>query len=259
MLGIPILFRRRLGSTPSPVELEPAELPKLNGADIAAAFHGQRMAGDYYDFLQVNPGQVLFALMDLAGRRADNRRVLCAAQTSLRSAGAELFRERDINEADAMIELCVRLNRSILSAAGGVRSCSAFAGCYDEQLGTVCYINAGHTPGLLRDRSGLSLLAATGLPLGLFSHAPCDAKIVALEPGAALLIVSRGIIEASRRGEEFGVERLKETYQRANIGKARELSASIVLSVEQFVGAPPTHNDVTALSLIRAQAAAEHS
>jgi phosphoserine phosphatase RsbU/P len=256
MLGIPTLFRRRVRATAQPVELVRAEVPKLNGADIAAVFYGQRIAGDYYDFLRVNAERVLFGLMDLAGRREDSRQVLCAAQTTFRTAGAELFREQDINEADAMIELCVRLNRSIISAAAGVRSCPAFVGCYNEGLGTVCYINAGHTPGLLRDGSGVSLLPATGLPFGLFSHAPCDAHIAALEPGAAVLVVSRGIVEASRKGEEFGVERVKQSYQRVNAGNPRELSAGILSSVEQFMGAPPIHDDVTALSLIRAKAAA---
>ena len=219
-------------------------------------FYGQRMGGDYYDFLRVNAVRVLFGLMDLAGRRGEGRHVLCAAQTTFRSAGAELLRECDINEADAMIELCVRVNRSIMGAAAGVRSCPAFVGCYNEELGTICYINAGHTPGLLHDSSGISLLSATGLPFGLFSHAPCDAQIAALEPGAALLIVSRGIIEASRKGEEFGVERVKECCQRENGGTARDLSAGIISSVEHFMGKPPTHDDVTALSLIRARAAA---
>ena len=256
MLGIPLLFRRRMRSTKPGVELVRAEAPKLNGAEIAAVFYGQRIAGDYYDFLRVNAGRVLFALMDVAGRRENSRQVLCGAQNTFRTAGAELLRERDINEADAMIELCVRLNRSIISAAAGVRSCPAFVGSYNEELGTVCYINAGHTPGLLRDSSGVSVLPATGLPFGLFSHAPCDAQIAALEPGAALLVVSRGIVEASRKGEEFGVERVKESYQRVNAASPRELSAGILSSVEAFMGKPPTHDDVTALSLIRAKAAA---
>src|ERR1035438_5006970 len=56
-----------------------------------------------------------------------------------------------------------------IRAAAGVRSCSAFLGCYNEELGTICYANAGHTPGLLRDPSGITELPATGLPLGLFS------------------------------------------------------------------------------------------
>jgi serine phosphatase RsbU (regulator of sigma subunit) len=103
-----------------------------------------------------------------------------------------------------MIEPSQELNRTILQFDGSVRSCPAFLGCFNEDLDTVCY--AGHTPGLLRDATGIRRLAATGLPLGLFSHPTRDAYTVSLDPGAVLLIVSLGIIEADPKGEEFGVE-----------------------------------------------------
>jgi serine phosphatase RsbU (regulator of sigma subunit) len=73
-----------------------------------------------------------------------------------------------------------------------------------EDLGTVCYANAGHTPGLLRDATGIRRLAATGLPLGLFSHTTRDAYTVSVDPGTVLLIVSLGIIEADHRVRNSG-------------------------------------------------------
>src|SRR5262249_52384574 len=83
-------------------------------------------------------------------------------------------------------------------------------------LGTVCYFNAGHMPGLLRDETGITELHATGLPLGLFSHCTPDASIVALAPGSALLVVSRGTVEAKRKGEELGMEQVKANLHRAH-------------------------------------------
>jgi hypothetical protein len=78
-----------------------------------------------------------------------------------------------MNEADAMIEISQRINRTILQFEGGVRSCPAFIGCYNEDQGTVCYSNAGHTPAFLRDGTGLTRLEATGLTLGIvLSHYP---------------------------------------------------------------------------------------
>jgi serine phosphatase RsbU (regulator of sigma subunit) len=61
-------FRKQKPLAPEP-ELARAEVPVLRGAEIAAFFYGQRMAGDYYDFLRVNPSRVLFGLLDVAGRR----------------------------------------------------------------------------------------------------------------------------------------------------------------------------------------------
>jgi Stage II sporulation protein E (SpoIIE) len=110
------------------------------------------------------------------------------------------------------------MNLTILR--GGLRRCPAFIGCYSEDLGTVCYANAGHTPGLLRDQTGITLLEATGLPLGLFSHTTQSAATCHLLPGAALVAVSRGIIEADmieadNQIAEFGLDGVKLSFQGA--------------------------------------------
>ena len=183
-----------------------ADVPTLQDAELAAAYYGERLGGDLHDFIRVNSRRVLFGLLDMAGRLEQNSTIISAAQHTFRTRSLELFAAEDVNEADAMSELCLELNRSIMAAEGGVRSCPAFAGCYNEDLGTICYFNAGHTPGLLRDGTGITGLEATGLPLGLFSHATCEAPLVALPPGGALLLVSRGLLEGKRRREEFGLE-----------------------------------------------------
>jgi serine phosphatase RsbU (regulator of sigma subunit) len=228
-----------------------ADVPKLKGANLSAVYYGQRMGGDFYDFLRVRPKRVLFWLLDVAGRQEENREIISAAQQSFRTLGAELFAKEDINEAEAMIEVCLQLNRTILETAGGVHSCPAFAGCYDENLGTVCYFNAGHTPGLVRDTTGVAELPATGLPLGLFSHSTCDASTVALEPGAVLMLVSRGIVEAKCAGQEWGLDSVKAGLQRSTAVGAKEFCLSILDQIQEFMCTAPTHNDVTTLVLAR--------
>lgn len=179
-----------------PTDPRHSDVPRLRGAEIAAAYHNQRVAGDFYEFLRVGLSRVLFGLFDLAGRRQDTRAILIAAQDSLRALAPKVFAGKDFNEAEATVALCHEVNRTILQVAGGIRSCPAFIGCYNEDLGTVCYTNAGHTPALLRDDSGITQLDASGLPLGIFSHATHGASTCALGPGAAPLLVSPG----NRRG-----------------------------------------------------------
>ena len=221
---------------------------------MAAVYHGERMGGDFYDFLRVAPHLVLFGLLDVAGRRQENQSIVAAAQKTFRGLGTELFSGDDINEANAMIELSLQINRTIMEAAHGVRSCPAFVGCYNESLGTICYSNAGHTPALLRDGTGIIELPATGLPLGLFSHVTHDAPTAALEPGAAMLLVSRGVTEAKCGGEEYGLERVKECFLRVPASTAEQLCSEVLDSLQRFTCKPPTENDVTALALIRAAA-----
>jgi len=226
-----------------------SNVPALRDAEIAAVYYERRMGGDFYEFLRVGRSRVVFALLDLAGRHSQIRETLGAAQVTFRRLGLRLFAGDDFNETTAMMQLCHEMNTTILE--GGVRSCPAFLGCYNEDLGTVCYANAGQTPALLRDEAGISLLEATGLPLGLFSHTMQSASTCHLVPGAALLAVSRGIVEAEYAGEEFGLERTVGAFQRAGGLSAHALCLDMLQAVQNFTRTAPTHNDVTALVLTR--------
>src|SRR5450755_3702201 len=248
------LFHSRVPAATT-VEPVPTVFPKIDGADIAAVFVGKRVAGDFYDSIRVSPERVLFGLLDVAGLRQDNRSILSTAQNIFRTSGAELFAHPDINESEAMTELSLRINRGLIEISSGVRSCPAFIACYHEIFGTLCYANAGHTPGLLRDSNGIAELNSGGLPLGLFSHATSDAPTVGLEKGAALLLVSRGVISCNghhaRSGEEFGISGVKQLLQAAPASSASDLCASILKSVAEFGGESPICDDRTALALVR--------
>jgi serine phosphatase RsbU (regulator of sigma subunit) len=231
-----------------------APVPELQDAQLAAVSYGKPMGGDSYDFFRVSPTRVLFALLDIAGRIDNTRAIVSAAQTTFRTRGAELLGREDTSETDAMIEICINVNRTILKAAG-ICSSPAFAGCYNESLGTVCYVNAGHTPGLLRDDGGITELRATGLPLGLFFHSTPDASMVALQPGAALLLVSRGMVEARRKAEEFGLQQVKDQLQGSGGQTAQELCSTVLGKMREFMGKTPVRNDATAIALARSSAA----
>jgi serine phosphatase RsbU (regulator of sigma subunit) len=236
---------------PSHAAAAQAEPPEMNEAQLAAVSYGLRVGGDLHDYIRVNSSRVLFALLDVAGRLDQNRAILGAAQSTFRTYGQQLLSNVDANEADAMIEVCVQMNRAILKASPRVCPCPVFAGCYNETLSTVCYVNAGHTPALLRDRTGITELGATGLPLGLFSHSAADASLVVLEPGAALLLVSRGLVEADRKGKDFGLARVKDIFLAGRKQTAEEICANMLGQLQQFLGAKDAGNDVTLLALSR--------
>lgn len=248
------LFRSRDERGSQVVEPVPTIFPAIDGTDIAAVFVGKRIAGDFYDSIRVSPQRVLIGLLDVAGRREDNRQILVAAQKMFREFGPELFVAQDVNEADAMTELSLRINRGLIDIAG-VLSCPAFIACYHEEFGTLCYTNNGHTPGLLRDSSGVSELTSTGLPLGLFSHATSDSRIVAMEKGAELVVVSNGVISCEGNGGsdvgQFGLDGVKEVLQNAPPENAQALCSAILSSAGNFSGHAPICDDRTALALVR--------
>ena len=236
------------------VEPVPTVFPTIAGADIAALFVGKRVAGDFYDSIRASSERVLVGLLDVAGRRENNRSILVAAQEEFRNLGAEVFAPADINESTAMTELCLHLNRRLIDVCCGVHSCPAFIACYHEKFGTLCYTNAGHTPALLRDATGITELTSTGLPLGLFSHATCEAPTIAMPKAASLLLVSRGVVDCdggNGQAGSFGLDRIKTLLQSASSLAARPLCASVLEAVADFSANSPICDDRTALAIVR--------
>jgi serine phosphatase RsbU (regulator of sigma subunit) len=218
---------------------------------LGAVYCAPRMFGDFCDFIRVSPTRVLFVLLDVAGPFQENQGIVVAAQNMFRRSASELLPSEDSNEAEAMADLCLRLNSSILKAAGRPCSCPAFAGCYNEALGTVCYFNAGHTPGLLRHGKGITELPATNLPLGLFSHFTADAPTFAVTPGATFLVASRGLVEAKRKSQEFGLSQVKENLLRSSEEAAPKICCTILEQAQQFATPGTPKNDMTVLALSR--------
>src|SRR5215472_3864919 len=228
-----------------------AELPDLAGADIAGLVHGKRVGGDFYQFARANHHRMVFGLLDVAGNCNENRGIVETARAAFGELAPACLGGSEVNEADAMMEFCQHLNDRIRKAAHGVRSCAAFLGCYNEELGTVCYINAGHTPGLLRYGLDVSQLPATGMPLGLFAASTYEAPTVAVPRGGALLLASRGVVEASNKREEFGLQRLKQHFEKMPLNDAHQVALSALEAVRQFAESAAEQNDLTTLAVVR--------
>ena len=261
---------RKPAETVVTTQPEPSLPPPMESSDLAALYRAARVGGDYFEFIPVGNSRLIFVLLDIAGRRDQALGIAATAQKALRAAASEKFKDVDINEADAICDVVHNLNATILNAAGGVRCAAGFVGCYNESTGIISYINAGHVPALVRD-GAIQVLEASGLPLGLFSHATHDPQVCALPEAGALLLASRGLLEVRAGNEEFGMDRLKESFADAPSANAKELCSSILRSVESFVeqnrrrrrfgiplqsqdGDPLSENDITTVALIRAKA-----
>jgi phosphoserine phosphatase RsbU/P len=232
----------------------------MKRSQAACQYRGPRVAGDFFDFVQSPSGRVLVLLLDIAGERATAFHIASALQDRFRSHGAEFFAPADLNEAVALSDLALELNRATLEAAQGVRCTSAFLACYDESIGTLLYINAGHTPAILHDATSATLLSTSGLPFGLFSHATHDAQATVLDAGAALVVVSRGVLEASGDGEEFGIERARMLVAARGKRHAEQVCSDLLDAADSFAERTgwrarlpqlAKDNDRTVLAIIR--------
>jgi len=236
---------------------EPTVLPDMKHGFLSALYLGARTGGDFYDVVMVpKTERIVFLLLDIAGKREHALHIAADVQKVFRSRVPLCFQDGVANEAEELTHLLLRVNRAIIDSVGGSHFCPAFVGSYNQQLGILFYANAGHTPGMLRDSGGVSLLNASGIPLGLFSHVTHDAQMQVLEPGAALVLVSRGLVECKQRAKEkeYGIERAQGLVENAQYADAHQICSAILEDAKKYVGANKSENDWTTFALVRSKA-----
>ena len=241
----------------------PPFVPEVAGASIGARYCEDRTGGDFYDFALTPSGRVLVLMADIAGKRDQTFAIAAAMQDLFHGRTPELFAAGDGNESLALTELALDLNRGIMQAASGVRCTSAFVVCYDTQLGTAWWVNAGHTPGLhIAPNGDTHELPASGIPFGLFSHTTHDAQLLVLQPGACMLLASKGLVEIRLGSREFGIAGVSAAAASHNRTGAKDLCQAVLDSSDRFIAETPArliplphrqprHPDRSALAIIR--------
>ncbi len=240
----------------------PSTLPPLVGLDLQARYYATRTGGDFFDAVAAGP-HVVFLLTDIAGVRDQVHTVISATQDIFRRRVQELFSQEVINMMDTLGILAHEINQTIYEAAGGSRLAPTFLGCFNLPLGVLAYINAGGQPAIFRDSDGTRTLGHATMPLGLFTHLTFEPAIQAFEPGARLLLVTKGILEAPRGRERFGVERATSVLENIPNGSAVDLCTVVLEDAHEF-RKPPWYSlerlpflkhertdDLTAVALVR--------
>lgn len=222
----------------------------MPAAQIAARYYGARIGGDFFD-IAVAGDRLIFVVLDIAGRREFAFHIAATVQAVFREKAEDLFGAEPMNESDATTQLVLSINRAIMEITGTAHFSTGFAACYHQALGTLTYINAGYTPGLVRDSHGVAQLSASGLPLGLFLHATHDAQVTVLEPGAVLLLFSRGLMEARSRRNEFGIHRVQEILAASQAVDAQALCNEVLDAALAHMHGRRIDNDLSTLALVR--------
>jgi serine phosphatase RsbU (regulator of sigma subunit) len=149
------------------------------------------------------------------------------------------------------------INKSIIAAAsGGICFAPTMLGCYDTQIGVLAYINAGGQTAMLRDSEGTRPLPNASLPLGLTTHMPYEASMQAFEPGARLLVVTKGVTLSMSGKIPFGPDRIREALAESKEESADKVCHAVLQAAADFqkegwLQRKPQVEDMTALALIR--------
>jgi serine phosphatase RsbU (regulator of sigma subunit) len=256
---VSLMVRAERGLASSGREPRRAELGLVDGLDLNAEYYFDRTDGDFFDVVRVG-SRVTFLLCDIAGRRREASAIAAETQEVFRASAAELFGASDANLMEGTEMLVQAINLAIMGPAKEVHFTPTMVGCYDVQLGVLAYINAGGQTAVLRDSDGTRILPNVSMPLGLFTHLMYDASMQAFEPGATLLLVTKGVTQSMRGGAPFGAEGMVEVLRSSKEGTASEVCRAALSAAHRFekrrwdwlaFWRTRVREDMTALAMVR--------
>lgn len=208
--------------------LLPEHPPEVPGIEMAVAYRASQMvSGDYYDFILLDPTELLILVADVEGKGVAAALVMANLQAALRPL---------ILQRPPLEELAAAVNRRLASDTRTHKSTSMFLGRLHLPQRTLKYVNAGHVPPQLVRASGESVsLTEGGMVLGYFADVPFTAAEITLQPGDVLVAATDGITEAADpAGTEYGSERLLDAVSKRKDASAQRIVDEILAEVEQF-------------------------
>ncbi|HLL14500.1 MAG TPA: SpoIIE family protein phosphatase [Pyrinomonadaceae bacterium] len=262
-------------------QLFPREVPRLSGAEIVGECRAARgVAGDYYDYIEIAPGLIAFALGDVAGKGISAALVMSNLQASLR-AQATILAERmraaartttaataaplsggsgqqsgggempcgvmGVDSACAVEQMAASINEQLCHSTDSNRFATLFIALYDDATRQLRYTNAGHNDALLiRAGGAIEHLTEGGTVLGAFEWARYTEASATLQRGDVLVIYSDGISEADNpRGAEYTEHRLAHLVRKNRDKTADELRQLIFTEVDNWTGGQERDDDQT--------------
>ena len=224
----------------------PRALPDLPRWHIAACYRPARsVGGDFYDFIGLPGGRVLFVIGDVAGKGIPAALVMASTHALLRGAAGRLARPGAV---------LAQVNEQLCADIPAHMFVTCFALVLDPSTGWAEFANAGHDVPYVHTANGVAELRARGMPLGLMPGADYEQKRYRLRAGDCALLHSDGLAEAHAPDREmFGFPRVAGLVAGGKSGG--ELIEACLAELAAFTGPGyEQEDDITLVTLQRSAA-----
>jgi serine phosphatase RsbU (regulator of sigma subunit) len=225
--------------------LLPQQMPEIAGYSIAFRSTAcYEVGGDYVDIVELPGGAQIMTVADVAGKGLASAIVGTAFRSAFRAiaiAGVPL------------VELASRLNDQHYAEGAEARRryVTAIFLRLEPATHMLEVVNAGHNPGFLLRDGNAQQIVASGTPIGLVPGMQYSAEQFAFPAGSRLLFYTDGLTEVFQGDDEFGTERLLQSFQGCDLGEGAAILDSLWRELHDFCGGAHQEDDMTALALLR--------
>jgi len=196
------------------------------------------VSGDYYDFIQVAPGQLGIVIGDVSGKGIPAGLLMASLRAGLLA---------EVRNNYAIRTILTKVNRLLWESSELAEYVTAVYGVLDLERRVFTYTNAGHNPPMLiRDGEPTRELSAGGMILGAFAEAAYVEEQVQLEAGDILVFYTDGVTEASSPdGTMFETEGLEAVLRKNAHLSAKAMCYTIRGEIRRFTDREALGDDLT--------------
>lgn len=225
--------------------LLPQSIPQVKNLRIHAFSKPTRyVGGDFYDFLELDTGELFGVLADVSGK---------GISASLLSSMLLGCLQMQLRGGVPMEEAINRLNRFLCEKSSASRFVTMFLFKLDSE-GHGGFISAGHNPTyLFRAATGkIEELDSNNMIVGAFSFASFEAAKLEMNKGDVLLAYSDGLTEAENpQGEMLGEERVKAVIRSEAPSGSKHLEQKLLETIQSFTRGRSLTDDITIMIVER--------
>jgi sigma-B regulation protein RsbU (phosphoserine phosphatase) len=226
--------------------LLPKAMPEIAGYSIAArSTTCYEVGGDYLDTIPMQDGTHLMVVADVAGKGLASAIVATSFRAALRSLASQAL---------ALEDLAARMGQQHWEEGNEARRryMTALFLRLDAEKGEFEVVNAGHNPAALLLPDGkVQMIEASGTPLGMLPGMQYKAERYAFPAGSRLLLYTDGLTEVFHGDDEFGQDRLVETFRGLTSPEAERILDVLWETLDTFSNHEPQTDDMTALAICR--------
>jgi sigma-B regulation protein RsbU (phosphoserine phosphatase) len=226
--------------------LLPQQVPQATSWTFAAHWEPAReVAGDFYDFIPDEDGQIGVVIADVADKGMPSALFMALSRSILR---ASMTQARDLPEN------LQQANRLICADSSDSMFVTVSYARLNMSTGMVDFLNAGHNPTLhyQAQTDQLDWLSHTGMPLGIDAEAVFGQRSLCLTPGDFLLMYTDGVTDAlDLQGQEFGTKRLWQLVYDQRHTSALDIVDALKQALAEFVGETQPVDDITIVAVKR--------
>ena len=225
--------------------------PERTDFDIFAAMYpAKEVGGDFYDFYLLDENHLLITIADVSDKGIPAAMFMVITKTILKNFSLSMSSPDDL----AAVLQCA--NRQLCENNETMMFVTVFSGMLNLKTGKFIYVNAGHTPPLVRHKNNKNhqfepIPVEKNCVLGIRDEFHFVQQELTLLPDDELFFYTDGVTDATdANGQRFSLQRLKETLnQIPDDASCKDILQNVKQSVKEFSQDTPQSDDLTMLAI----------